>query len=275
MCCRAGPAPWHEGKDMKYIMGIYSWLNIATGGILFGPDREEVRRELQQHIEDKAMDLARIFPDMEEREVHERALREMGDPWELKRELGKIHRPWLGYVWRFTQIMIWGVLALMLLAVLDSGFGFVEEMRYGFAESRESRAVGRALYEDGTPNWEGERLVVYDVDAKARFGGSVISVTRAARWREPEGERVYLRLRIDWDRPWEAEHMAVCALCAEDGLGNTYKIGAVRSAAKGWRWYQWDLILEGVPLEAGELHIHSVLRDGLDLAVGLTEEAPA
>ena len=61
MCCRAGPTPWREGLAMKHIMGSYSWLNIATSGIAFGPDREAVRQELQQHIEDKAMDLARIF----------------------------------------------------------------------------------------------------------------------------------------------------------------------------------------------------------------------
>jgi len=32
-----------------------SWLDTAVSGIRFGPDREAVRAELQQHIEDKAV----------------------------------------------------------------------------------------------------------------------------------------------------------------------------------------------------------------------------
>ena len=40
------------------------WLDKATAGIRFGPDRREVRRELEEHLEDKALDLQRIFPDL-------------------------------------------------------------------------------------------------------------------------------------------------------------------------------------------------------------------
>lgn len=256
---------------MKHVMGMYSWLSIATSGIRFWPDREAVRRELTEHIEDKTADLMRIFPDIPEEEAGERALAAMGDAWELKQELARVHRPWLGYLWRCTQVLVWGLLALSLIAALASG-GLLKDQAYRWKEAQQSRAVGRALYEDGVPDWEGERLAVLQVDGEARLGRAVISVSRAARWREPEGDCLYLRLRITWDRPWEANYMAISCLWAEDDLGNTYEINTSRTMLEGWNWKQRDLVLEGFPLEARELRIRHIWREELDLAVDLTRE---
>ena len=43
------------------------WLDRATAGIRFKPDREEVRAELSAHLEDKALDFQRIFPGLRRR----------------------------------------------------------------------------------------------------------------------------------------------------------------------------------------------------------------
>ena len=93
------------------------WLDKATAGIRFGPDRKEVRRELEEHLEDKALDFQRIFPDLTAEEAKERAASEMGDPAEIGKELAKVHRPWLGYLWRVSQV----VLGLACLSLLWSG----------------------------------------------------------------------------------------------------------------------------------------------------------
>lgn len=257
---------------MKHIMGMYSWLSIATSGIRFGPDREAVRCELMEHMEDKAADLMRIFPDVPEEEAQERALAGMGDAWELKKELAKVHKPWLGWLWRCTQVLVWGLLVLCLITVLGSAGGLLENQKYRWEDAQQSRTVGQALYEDGTPDWEGERLAVLQVDGEARLGGATISVSKGARWREPEGDCLFLRVRITWDRPWETNGMAISALWAEDDLGNTYQINRSRSLTEGWNWFQRDLALEGVPLDAKVLRIHHTMRDGLDLAVDLTRE---
>ena len=247
------------------------WLNTAVSGIRFYVDRNRVRKELEGHLEDKIADLRRIFPDIPEEEAGERALAAMGDAWELKQELARVHRPWLGYLWRCTQVLVWGLLLLSLIAALASG-GLLEDQVYRWKEARQSRAVGRALYEDGVPDWEGERLAVLQVDGEARLGRAVISVSRAARWREPEGDCLYLRLRVTWDRPWEANYFAINCLRAEDDLGNTYELGLSRATTEGWNWKQRDLVLEGFPLEAKELHIRHIWREELDLAVDLTRE---
>ena len=58
---------------------VAQWLDRATAAIRFGPDRKEVRAELEAHLEDKALDYLRIFPDLTEEEARERAAAQMGD----------------------------------------------------------------------------------------------------------------------------------------------------------------------------------------------------
>ena len=82
------------------------WLDIATNRIRFKPDRKAVRAELSAHLEDKALDLQRIFPDLSEEEAKERAAAGMGDPEEVGRELARLHKPWLGYLWRLSQLCL-------------------------------------------------------------------------------------------------------------------------------------------------------------------------
>lgn len=93
------------------------WLDLATSGIRFGPDRRAVSEELAAHLEDKTADFRRIFPDMTESEVWDRTLSEMGDPRELGKELAKIHRPWLGYLWRASQAALAAALLVLLVLV--------------------------------------------------------------------------------------------------------------------------------------------------------------
>lgn len=86
-----------------------------AGLIRFGPDRAEVRAELCAHLEDKAADLRRIFPDMTDEEAGVQALREMGDAAEIGKEMARLHKPWLGYLWMASRVLLG--LALALLAV--------------------------------------------------------------------------------------------------------------------------------------------------------------
>ncbi len=95
------------------------WLALATGGIRFGPDRRAVSEELAAHLEDKTADLQRIFPDMTESEVWDRTLKEMGDPRALGKELAKIHRPWLGYLWRASQVVLAAALLVLVLVGIN------------------------------------------------------------------------------------------------------------------------------------------------------------
>lgn len=87
-------------------MSEQKWLNVATSKIRFGPDREAVRRELEAHFEDLREDAGL---------TEEAAVEKMGDPLDIAEELGRLHRPWLGYLWRASQVLLWAGVGLCVL----------------------------------------------------------------------------------------------------------------------------------------------------------------
>ena len=128
------------------------WLDKATRAICFGPDRREVRAELEEHLEDKALDFRRIFPGLTEEEAQERAAAEMGDPEEIGKELARIHKPWLGYLWRASQaalglglagVLLTGYLAAAVDTAWDAALSSEEPMQGIPFRCREPVQVGR------------------------------------------------------------------------------------------------------------------------------------
>ena len=102
---------------------ISQWLDTAVSGIRFAPDRKTVRAELQAHIEDKTADLERIFPGIPPGEARERALAGMGDPEEVKAELARVHKPWLGYLWKVSRVL---AALLLVVTLFQYGTGALE-----------------------------------------------------------------------------------------------------------------------------------------------------
>lgn len=208
------------------------WLDTATRGIRFKPDRAAVRRELEAHLEDKRADLQRIFPGLSREETEARALASMGDPEALGRELAKIHRPWLGYLWRLSQVLC----ALMILAALwgaASGTNppdlWVQTNRSWLGEQPEDRqgeleriVFGNEIQSSPLPG----QGVVED-------RGYTFTVEEGTVWQplaELPGDRlvpyeqaVLLTLRVEWswpDQPLAANFSG--ELWAEDDRGNGY-----------------------------------------------------
>ena len=98
--------------------GLDRWLDEATRGIRFGPDRRAVSEELAAHLEDKTADLQRIFPDMTEAEARERTISEMGNATELGKELARIHKPWLGWLWAVSCVFLWAAGIMLTFGML-------------------------------------------------------------------------------------------------------------------------------------------------------------
>jgi len=95
-----------------------AWLTTAVSGIRFPMDKEDVRRELSDHFEDKTLDLMRIFPDISPERAEELALARMGDAEELKEELARIHKPLAGHLWAVSVwLLLLGVVALILVSL--------------------------------------------------------------------------------------------------------------------------------------------------------------
>lgn len=96
------------------------WLETATKDIRFRPDRLAVKAELREHLEDKTADMARIFH-IEGEEAEQEALKRMGDPEEIGRELARLHKPWLGYLWTVSRVLriLLLILAVLYMMILD------------------------------------------------------------------------------------------------------------------------------------------------------------
>ena len=96
-------------------MNANYWLDTATGKIRFTPDRKAVRRELQDHLEDR-MEAGRA-KGLSAYEAECAATAAMGDPEALAEDLAKVHAPWWGYFQRLTTVALVGVAIAALFAL--------------------------------------------------------------------------------------------------------------------------------------------------------------
>ena len=247
-------------------MSEKDWLDTATKKIRFRPDRKAVRRELEAHLED-----LRDASGLEE----EAALQSMGNPAEIAEELGRVHRPWLGYLWRMSQLALLGAAVMycvlvILLAVRPGAYWLLP---------------GRALYHYLT--WESstveeqnlleEREIPCGETIKA--GGYTIRAERVVLQEvDDEGPQRNLHIDLDitssqWEEPLELWY------AVSGGRFSTGTIehidGWVTYAAWGF-WQKAQLVWEDLPEDAAWVEVdfgHGQLRRTLH--IDLTEEAEA
>ena len=210
-----------------------TWLDTAVKKIRFKPDRREVRAELSAHLEDKALDLQRIFPDLTVEEAKERAASEMGDPEKIGKELAKVHKPWLGYLWRASQVL----LALVGLCLLLTWFQFGEEAFLGddpLSELWDFDGLpayyidpfyqNRPVEELYLPGGDPDQLQVLEDRPRASIAGQTVEVRRAALWREGEEQTLYCYLRLETWKCWARGRLDPDRLTVEDSLGTQYPL---------------------------------------------------
>ena len=186
---------------------IDRWLDQAVSGIRFGPDRAAVRAELEAHMEDKAADLQRIFPDISREEAEERALSEMGDPAEIGKELARVHKPWLGWLWRASGVL----LAMALIAFLGLNFSLGDDAFLGDDSDAEFWDFDAMPFDRGRMDWyettylPGEdpgQLLTFSPGLEQEAAGQRISALRGALWEEEGTQVLYLYLRVETWKFW-------------------------------------------------------------------------
>lgn len=196
------------------------WVGAATGGIRFKPDREAVQAELLAHIEDKRADLRRLYPEMNERELDALVTRQMGDPGQVGRALARLHRPWLGWLWRASQVLLGLILAVTVLLWTPRTFGYARERVEDWLSGGDTfmwylrgedptQAGGPSEPEPGEEVRVDRELVLTSrpgVTAKA--GDYTLEVDRLALWRSrdratgQETDILYFTLTA-WGPPWQ------------------------------------------------------------------------
>ncbi len=211
------------------------WCRQATKEIRYGPDRQQVYRELMAHLEDSRD--ARMGAGMAEEEATRKALAAMGEATAIAPELGKIHRPFWGYFYRVVKMLAIGLCAVAIYTVL----------------SRISSTVGYYIdRSNGAYELPFDAMETYSVinhDATAWCDGYRFTVSRSVYWRYEDENHLRFRLEVIcpdlfankcWavDHIWAVDDRGTYYLCDDDRAGsqepqlwiNTYSgVGMVAS----------------------------------------------
>ena len=214
------------------------WCRTAVDLIRYGPDREEVYRELYAHLTDRyETELDRWE---EPREAEEAVLRAMGSASELAPQLAAIHRPFWGYVLTLSRWVLWG---LVVLAVVTGG-AFLYYNAPGEAYVpwfyENPGELLRSVSADGT----GESIRVMDFNPEARDSsdGFNFDVTRAVmvfhdHYTDDTLDQYTFWFQVEVSSFWqwaELECIPEEDFWAVDSLGNVY--GSYSN--DGWTWQQ-------------------------------------
>ena len=211
-------------------MNGFQWLYIATRGIRFRPDRAAVRAELAAHLEDKQADLMRIFPEMSQEEAEHRAVESMGDAWEVRKQLAKIHRPWLGYLWRLSQVLaVVACLWLVSFGLLQGEDAYLGDNPYSEWWDVDDLPGTAVMGDDDDlrylPGDDPNQLLALEIGQTEQVAGQNVSLRRAALWQGEDGLELYLYLRVDTWRFWERGVLREEWMKVTDDRGNCYVLG--------------------------------------------------
>jgi hypothetical protein len=212
------------GKNQETtIMDLYHWCHEASGYIRFKPDREQVYQELLEHLFDKVNDFEK--GGMKREKAMEEAIEAMGNATEIGLMMRKVHKPYLGYFWRITQILL--VLSLLLIFYVCQQAGGIRNMmeelkpQKDYWEERRESYYRDSAYEiiaDLTPNCE------------ATIEGYQLSITKVLhlKFKYEEDGKAYQNeifkfiLKAEHSPFFDAPKGILEHLTAIDSLGNYY-----------------------------------------------------
>jgi len=240
------------------------WLDEATQKIRFTPDRDAVRRELAAHIEDLTDHYAAAGASPEEAEAQ--ALTEMGSASDIAAELGRIHRPWWGWLWQVSRYIL---LFAAFYALLYS-FPNMSSRRI-FSDFRPPEPVSytseTAFLVDAVQGWAKNPSGHYQVEVLEEFkmGGRAdwgsyrftapVCWTETRNWDAGTQHWLVLYLRCSTWKLWAPASTEVDMVIdpyrsAVDSDGNTYNyystsklVGAGYSGNPGVTWYRIEIKL--------------------------------
>ena len=190
--------------------------------VRFRPDHAAITAELIAHMEDHQAALLERNPDMLPREAEAEAIRAMGSPEDLGRELNKSHSPLLGWFQIWFGRAVWTVAVLVLaIALLQAG-----NTLFNLA----ALPYNNAAYMNHLLEHYDEYDVAADFtpDTSWQWDGYTFSIQRAVITRseagESGGEALHLNylMKVTHANPWQREPEFREWLWAEDDLGNRY-----------------------------------------------------
>ena len=261
--------------------GALSWLDRATGKIKFPPDRKAVWQELKEHIQDKADDLQRLYPDLNRGEAERMAIDQMGDAEEIGKDLAALHHPLLGWLWYGTRaILVLTILFVVLFVFLQPRF--VYGLRDGDWEIE--RMNWRYLGAQEMGGWTAPEPVelehyTLEVPAAARI---------EEKWRFEDGrepltcQTAAIRLRLTagkaWNRPGPENLGLEQGLSAVDEFGREIRFERIMPldsweaivrddeqpfapGKQGWNWQEYELLARNITPGSRWVDLHFDLEE--------------
>lgn len=126
-----------------------NWRRQVTDQVRFKPDRAAIEQELTAHYEDHVRDLERL--DYTPELARQRALAAMGDPKTIGKALDRVHKPWLGWLWRLSRwlMAVLAVTAVCAAWFLDGAVTVYERVRAQSGWEDPSAAASRVVLPHG------------------------------------------------------------------------------------------------------------------------------
>lgn len=97
-------------------MNKEEYLKVVRKEIKYIFDRDVIEKELNEHIQDSILDLISEGYSYEDAKIQ--AVSQMGDPKELGKLLNKEHHPLIGYLYSFTQVIIYLLIVPIIISSL-------------------------------------------------------------------------------------------------------------------------------------------------------------
>ena len=190
-----------------------AWCDAATARIRYWGDREAVAAELRGHLEDRYD--AYVEAGFSHAEATAKAVAAMGDPREIAPQLGRIHRPWLGWVLSILRYVGFVTLCLALWLPLYSGYWQIGATE---PEIRPVNLRSIIITDREIDNYE-------NPVGQAQWESCYLRVQEAALF--PDGYRfvgpeIQMLVEISW-QPWENGFGVEEYIWAKDDLGNVYR----------------------------------------------------
>lgn len=203
---------------MRY--SFSTWTNTVLEQMKFPPDRKAVRQELWDHLMDRRTDF--MAQGMSEWEASDAAVQVMGDPVEIGRQLNRVHRPVLGWIWVVSRFLVGIVLVISLCNVVwNDNFSWhdiLPNFTWGWETDGCKYGLGQYLEE---PYEE----TMVQTGAVEQAGVYTLTLDHGSWVRSETRQRLTLGFRVKAESFFDLDPLGFAErLCAEDDLGNQYQI---------------------------------------------------
>ena len=195
-----------------------AWCNAATAKIRYWGDRDAVSAELRAHLEDRYDAL--VEAGYSHAEATAKALEAMGDAKTIAPQLGKIHRPWLG--WLLSIVRIVGLTALVGALVFGWYAGWDAFVSWYVSEKQEADLCSLV--------YDANDITYYDApnvrDTMEGFDFCVREVALVPLDPRFNETQLHVMLEVSW-WPWSQGFSQTDYIWAVDSQGNYYKPDAL------------------------------------------------